>query len=191
MIVGHIGVAFAARSRWRGIPLLWWLFATMAPDILRLGLSWRGFGFWDSNYYSHVLPWSAALAVAFFLFTLAVWRETIPAFAVGVVVASHIALDFVSGHKPLSLTGPTGLDLQQYQQLEFVVEAALLIVGWWLLRRRDPTRPPARRRVLAALLVFQAVYLANSLIERPYATRCIEYPIRPCWVRRHDQPPPW
>ena len=55
-----------------------------------------------------------------------------------------------------------------------------------------------RRQMLANLgavscfaLPFQAkaAYLTKSLIDRPYATRCIEYPLQPCWIRRHDRPP--
>jgi hypothetical protein len=65
----------------------------------------------------------------------------------------------------------------------------LLVVGWRLLRLADPRSILARRSMLTVLLVLEAGYLTKSLLDRPYATRCIEYPLRPCWIRRRDQPP--
>src|SRR3954470_5381075 len=38
MIVGHLGLAYAARARWRQIPFAWLIVATMAPDLARLAL---------------------------------------------------------------------------------------------------------------------------------------------------------
>jgi hypothetical protein len=70
-----------------------------------------------------------------------------------------------------------------------VIEAAILVAGWRLLRRAERRSLLARRSVLAALLLGEAVYLQQTFRARPYATRCIEYPLQPCWIRRHDRPP--
>jgi hypothetical protein len=189
MIVGHLGLAYAARARWRQIPFAWLIVATMAPDLARLALDAMGISRWFRNEYSHLLPWSLLLAVGLAALAFLFRRDVAAALVVGVLVLSHIALDMVSGRKPLWLGGPVGLDVQRYQQLELVIEAVLLFVGWRLLRRREPTLLATRRIVLALLLVSETTYLAKALHDRPYATRCIEYPLQPCWIRRGDRPP--
>jgi hypothetical protein len=189
MIIGHVSVAYAARSRWPRLPLTGLLVATMAPDLLRLALEAAGVNPWSRNEFSHLLPWSAFLAVGCALVTFVWRRDATGALVIGAVVLSHIALDMVSGNKPLWEDGPLGANLQRYQQLELVVEGALMVAGWWLLRRREPRARATRGLVLASLLLLEAMYLGKSLLDRPYATRCLEYPIQPCWRRRHDRPP--
>ena len=190
MLIGHLGPACAARARWTDIPATWLVGATMAPDLARLALSLSPTASRsDLNEYTHLLPWSALLAAGIAFLAWLGRRDRHTALVVAAIVLSHIALDMVSGRKPLWSGGPMGLDVQRYQQLEFVIEAALLVVGWRLLRRVERRGFLARRAVLAALLLIEAAYLTKSLIDRPYATRCIEYPLRPCWIRRHDRPP--
>lgn len=189
MIIGHVGVAYAASARWPRIPFVLLLAATMLPDLLRLALMPLGLGFQRLNLYSHALPWSIGLAVGAGAVVWAVWRDRVSALVIGSVVLSHVVLDLISGRKPLWMGGPAGLDLQRFQQLEFAIEGLLLFLGWRMLRRRAPQLAITRRVVLAALLAGHAVYLATTLMERPYATRCIEYPLQPCWKRRHDRPP--
>jgi hypothetical protein len=188
MIIGHIGVAFAARSRWPRTSLAWLLVATMAPDLLRAALGVGGMSMAYSTRYSHVLPWSALLAAALGVAALAATRRGVVALLTTGVVLSHIALDAVSGHKALWDGGPAGLDVQHYQQLELVIEGALAWWGWWLLRKSAAPTWMARRSVLGFLLAFETVYLAVSLWQRPYATRCIEYPVRPCEAVRGLRP---
>ena len=190
MIIGHLGVAFAARARWSRTSLVLSVVATMAPDLLRLILRLGGLGLNDANTYSHALPWSGILALVLAAATTAVTRDRTVAAVVGGLVLSHVALDMVSGQKPLWAGGPTGLNVQFYPQLELVIEAGLAWWGWLLLRRRWGRGWVVRRATLAFLLAFEAAYQAVSLSQRPYATRCIEYPVRPCWIRRHDRPPP-
>jgi hypothetical protein len=189
MLIGHLGAAYAAGARWRTIPVVWLLAATMGPDLARVVLAATGVDRWDLNLYSHLLPWSLLLVAAAALVAWMARRDATSAIVVGALVLSHIALDMLSGRKPLWVGGPMGLDVQRYQQLEFVIEAALLVIGWRLLRRAAPRALLARRSMLAALLIVEAAYLTRSLLQRPYATRCIEYPLQPCWIRRHDRPP--
>jgi hypothetical protein len=190
MLIGHLGPACAARARWRGIPTTWLVVATMAPDLARLMLAATPTASrLDLNRYTHYLPWSLLLAAALGLLAWLVRRDGRTALVVGMLVLSHVALDMISGRKPLWYGGPWGLEIQRYQQVELLIEAALLVAGWRLLRRVEPRTLLARRSVLAALLVIEAAYLTQSFLDRPYATRCVEYPARPCWIRRHDAPP--
>jgi hypothetical protein len=191
MLIGHLGPACAARARWADIPIGWLVAATMAPDLARLALSASSNAArLDLNQYTHYLPWSLLLAAVVALIAWMVRRDRRMALVVGALVLSHIALDLISGRKPLWWGGPMGLDVQRYQQLEFVVEAVLLVVGWRLLHRAERRSLFARHSVLTALLLVEALYLRETFLARPYATRCIEYPVRPCWIRRHDRPPP-
>ena len=178
------------RQRERARIMAWLLGATMAPDLARLALSASSNASrLDLNQYTHYLPWSLLLAAVVALVAWRVRRDRRMALVVAVLVLSHVALDMISGRKPLWWGGPMGLDLQRYQQLEFVIEAVLLVAGWRMLRLADRRSLLARRSVLAALLVIEGAYLTKSLLDRPYATRCFEYPVQPCWIRRHDRPP--
>jgi hypothetical protein len=184
MIIGHLGVAFAARARWPRLSMAWLVIATMAPDLLRFALSQAGESMGVATRYSHLLPWSALFALALGAAALVASRNPLAALVTVAVVLSHIALDAVSGQKALWNGGPAGLNAQHYQQLEFLIEASLAWYGWRLLRRSIAPTWFARRAVLVTLLACEGAYLAWSLNQRPYATRCFEYPVRPCWVRR-------
>jgi hypothetical protein len=183
MIIGHLGVAFAAKRRWQRAPLGWLLGATLAPDILRLILAGAGYLWWPSNTYSHALPWSAITAVALGSMAWIVLRDGTVAILVAALVASHIALDMVSGWKPLWIGGPSGLNLQSVEQFEFALEALLAWAGWRLLRGAKRPGWLATRTALLLMLAIQVAYLTRTYSARPKATRCLTYPIAPCWRR--------
>lgn len=189
MIIGHLGAAFAARAKWPRVSIYWLIIATMAPDLLRAGLAASGMSTGFTTRYSHLLPWSALLALALALVALALFRSTTAAVVTAAVVLSHIALDAISGQKALWSGSPPGLNVQRYQQLEFVIEAALCWWGWRLLRHSPAPTWLSRRSVLAALLIFEAAFQAWSLNQRPYATRCWVWPLESCWEWRGERPP--
>jgi hypothetical protein len=190
MIIGHVGVAFWARGRRQPVALGWLLGATFAPDLLRWALEAAGYPWPIASRYSHLLPWCLVLAGALGGLAGLLYRDRRAAAVVAGVILSHVALDLISGFKEAWLGGPDGLGLERYQQLEFAIEAVILWLGWRAMRRAGPASWAASRSVFASLLVVQAVYLTRTFTERPYATRCIEYPLRPCWIRRRDPPPP-
>lgn len=189
MIIGHLGVAFAARSRWPRIPVSWLIVATLAPDLLRPALAASGMSMGFTNRYSHLLPWSALLALALGLVAYAMFRNSVAGVVTAAVVLSHIALDAISGQKALWDGSPSGLNVQHYPQLELVIEAAICWWGWRLLRRSPAPTWLSRRTVLAALLVFETAFQAWSLNQRPYATRCWVWPLKSCWEWRGEKPP--
>lgn len=189
MIVGHLGVAFAARARWPRLSIYWLIMATLAPDLFRAALAASGMSMWGTTRYSHVLPYGALLAVSLGVVALVFFRTKQAALVTVAVVLSHILLDAISGQKALWDGGPVGLNAQRYQQLEFVIEAAICWWGWRLLRRSPSPTWFARRIVLAALLLFEAAFQAWSLGQRPYATRCWVWPLVSCWDWRHEKPP--
>ena len=180
MIIGHIGVAFAASRRWPTIPLSALLLGTFAPDILREGFAIAGLGWRQTNLYSHGLPWSAILTVAAGFFAWRTLRSRTTGLVVAALVISHVALDLISGHKPLWVGGPVGLDVESLEQLGFVIESTLLVGGWLMIRQMQPRRRSAHGAVAVMLISFEAVYLLGTLSQRPYATRCLASPIGPC-----------
>ena len=189
MIIGHLGVAFAARAKWPRVSVYWLIVATMAPDLFRAAFLVGGTSRWEATRYSHLLPWSALLALALGLVALLVTRSRQAGLVTVIVVLSHIVLDAVSGQKAVWDGSPPGLNLQRYNQLEFVIEAALVWWGWRLLRRSPAPTWLARRSVLTALLVFEASFQAWSLEQRPYATRCWVWPLQSCWTWRGEREP--
>ena len=189
MIIGHLGVAFGARARWPRLSVWWLLVATMAPDLVRAALLAGGVSRWQANQYSHALPWSGLLALALGLLALAATRNPHAAVVTVIVVCSHIVLDALSGQKAIWDGSPPGLNLQRYNQLELVIEAAITWWGWRVLRRSPSPTWLARRSVLAALLLFEAGFQAWSLEQRPYATRCWVWPLESCWTWRGENPP--
>lgn len=189
MIIGHLGAAFAARARWLRVPLAWLIGASLAPDVFRLALELGGVAWPASNQYSHLLPWSAVFAAALGAAAAAARRDLTAGLVVTMMVASHIALDALSGRKPLWVGGPLGLGLQDYQQLEFLLEGGLAAWGWWLVRRSRSAVRAGSVAALCVMLVGQAVYLRYTFEARPYQKRCFEYPLRPCYIRRRELPP--
>lgn len=189
MIIGHLGVAFAARSRWPRISIYWLIFATLAPDILRAILAATGMSMGFTTRYSHLLPWSALLALALGVVAFALFRNSTAAAVSAAVVLSHILLDAISGQKALWDGSPAGLDAQRFMQLELVIEAAICWWGWRLLRRSASPTWLARRSLLVALLLFEGVFQAWRLNQRPYATRCWVWPLESCWEWRGERPP--
>lgn len=180
MIIGHIGVALAAKRRWQRVALGALLVATFAPDLLRLAFAAAGIEWQRANFWSHALPWSALLAIAAALAAWNALHDRTAALLVAVVVLSHIALDYVSGHKPLWRNGPLGLDYGSFEQLELVIEASLLLAGWYLLKRAGGPRWATHWAVPVVLVIVQAVNLAGSISQRPYRSRCLAYPIAEC-----------
>jgi hypothetical protein len=196
MIIGHVGVAFAAKWRWRRIPLGALLVATFAPDILRSLLSAFLLPNKQTNLYSHGLPWSALLAIAAGALAWAALRDRTAFVVVFGVVLSHVALDMISGNKPLWSNGPEGIDLGHVEQVEFIVEAALLMIGWRLMRRIDVPVWMKQLWLPTILIAIQAVVLLGSISQRPYATRCLASPLAACtddtWITtRWETTPFW
>lgn len=161
----------------------WLLGATLAPDIWRLALAGSGYAWWPSNTLSHALPWSAFVAVVLGSVAWLVLRDATVAILVTLLVASHIALDMVSGWKPLWIGGPSGINVQSSEQAEFLLEAALAWLGWRALRGAKRPGWWATRTALLLMLVVQLAYLKRTYDARPKENRCLTFPISPCWRR--------
>jgi hypothetical protein len=153
VITGHLGVAAALRSRWRGVPLLWLLAASVAPDVLDVGMAIAGICN-PYGLYSHTVPavvlLAATLGGAAFLVTDS--RET--ALVTAAVILLHLPPDLVTGHKIFWPGGDFhGLALHWHPRLDFLVEVPVALGGWWLLRRTPGAPRWATSWLAAAALV--------------------------------------
>lgn len=196
MIIGHIGLAFAAKRRWPRVPLGALLVASFAPDLLRVALASTGLPLKTTNLYSHALPWCALLAVAATALAWRTLRDRGAGLLIGAIVMSHIVLDGFSGRKPLWRDGPVGLDAGSFEVLELFIEAALLIAGWQLLRGTRAPRWATNRALPLVLIAVQVASALGSISQRPYNTRCLAYPMRACTeasalTRRWETTPFW
>ncbi|MDB4916552.1 MAG: hypothetical protein JWM95_4196 [Gemmatimonadetes bacterium] len=183
MIIGHVGVAFATTRFARRTGIFWALFASLAPDIWRQALEDVKYGPWHANLYSHAYPWVVVLGIVLASTAWIVTREAALAIILALLVASHVALDMISGWKPLWIGGPSGLDLQHMEQAEFVLEACLAWLGWRLLPRTRVPRWLTNKATLFALIVVQGTYAISYYRARPSEIRCIMYPFAPCWTK--------
>jgi hypothetical protein len=196
MIIGHVGVAFAAKARWQRIPLTALLVATFATDILREVLGALRLPPWQTTLYSHALPWSAILAVVAGALAWAALRDRSAFFVVFGVVLSHVALDLISGSKPLWNNGPQGIHLGMVEPLELMIEVAIMLAGWYQLRRVTTSRWLKQWPVPALLVLLQVGSVVGSISQRPYATRCLVAPLSTCtgdsWLtKRWETTPFW
>jgi hypothetical protein len=173
VIVGHLGVAAAAKSAWRRTSLPWLLVACGAPDLVDVGYAIAGvcnpYGL-----YSHTVPAAALIAAvvggAAFLATDS--RST--GLVSALLVLLHLPPDLITGHKIFWPGGPMmGLDVYSRPLLDFAVEAPILLVGWWLLRRSRSAPPWATSVLVLSLLLAGQAMLDVAVREGVKPTACL------------------
>lgn len=181
MIIGHIGVAFAARRRWPAISMGALLLATFAPDLLRVILERVPAQPRDGNFYAHALPWSVLLALAVGAASWTWRRSRETAAVMASLVMLHVVFDMVSGRKPLWGGGPMGLDVQRLAPAGLLLESVIALAGWLYLRRGlDRARWYAAPWVPAVMILLAAMNFAGGISQRGWVARCIAHPIVAC-----------
>jgi hypothetical protein len=196
MIIGHVGVAFAAKARWPRIPLGALLVATFATDILRELLGALSFPPSQATVYSHALPWSVLLAACAGALAWIALRDRTAFLVVFGVVLSHVLLDLISGNKPLWSGGPRGIHLAMVEPIELFIETAIMLAGWYRLRRNASQSWLRHWAVPALLFIVQVGSVVGAISQRPYATRCLVSPMGTCsggslLTRRWETTPFW
>ena len=168
MIMGHLGVALAARGYWRRAPLFWLLAASLAPDAWDSVLAVAGvcnpFGL-----YSHTGPAVALLAAIAGGFVFLLMGGGSAGRSAGLVAVAmvlvHSPLDYLTGNKLFWPGGEMhGLRLYERPVIDFALETSLLLGGWFTLRR-DP-RAPALATSWIALVLAIALQGAADLSPR-------------------------
>lgn len=184
MIVGHLGLALGARAVDPDAPLAWLVAATMAPDLLDVGLSAAGFCN-TGGVYTHSL--TAIAATAAVLGAAAAWqtRSGRTALVIAALVVSHLLADYLVGLKALWRGGPiVGLDLYRWPWADFLVEGATIAGGWWAARRWGnlPRWLGSRVAVVVLLAAQLAADMAPKGPESKDATACAK-----AWVFQRER----
>jgi hypothetical protein len=156
VIVGHVGIAAAAKSAWRRTSFPWLLVGCAAPDLVDVGFAiarvCNPYGL-----YSHTVPAAALLAAVIGGTAFLTTDSRATGLATALMVLLHLPPDLITGHKIFWPGGPMmGLYLYKHPLLDFLVEAPILIIGWWLLRRsRSAPRWATSALALGVLLAGQ------------------------------------
>jgi len=210
MFVGHLAVAFGAKSwspelplRWLvaasfGLDLLWPVFLLLGMEQVRIDPGNTAFTplAFDSYPWSHslgmVVIWGA-IAAAF----VAHRRKAIHGITVGLVLVSHWLLDFVS-HRPdmpLWPNGPkVGLGLWNSVPATLLVEGTLFAVTIALYVRHFPSKDRVGRWSFVALIAFTGlIWLSGPWSPPPPNSSAIGvvglamwiFPVWASWIERH------
>lgn len=161
MYAGHLGFALGAYSFRKTIPLWLLLIAAQLPDWLDAGACVINVDRGPLGVYTHGVVVVSACAVGLGSAYFVAIGDMLGAFIVGVTVASHYGLDYLTGVKPTWLGGPViGLGLYDRPIVDVAMEGATILVGWLLYRRSVPLERRNDRMVymvLGSLLAFQVV----------------------------------
>ena len=174
MIVGHLGLAYAASAKTGNAPFVLFVLASVAPDGVDVVLSLLEV---CSPYgrYSHSLPVLVALAL---LVGAAGWlltRNRVFGLIAMALVLSHLPLDWVTGRKALLLNGPlVGADIYRWPVTDFLTEIPLLLAGWWVARQAQIT--PRWAVTVGAVLILTFIQgIGNSMqyfnLEKPKSSQ--------------------
>jgi len=174
VIVGHLGLAFAASAKVKHAPFALFVAAAVLPDVL------------DAIYallqvcspygvYSHSLPVLLPLALLAGGLTWIVTRNRTFSVIAVMLVLSHLPLDWVTGRKTLGLQGPlVGIDLYRRPVLDFVTEVPLLLTGWSVARRASwVPRWATTITIVLALVLAQGTFnvLGHLHVKNPVSSQ--------------------
>lgn len=160
MYMGHYAIALGARRWLRPLPMAWLLFAAIEPDLHdAVGNAIPALSIGPDT---HTLPGVVGAATVMALITAIIFRRFSLAVGAGLLVLSHVAVDYLTSRLPLWRGGPKlGLHLYAHPWADFLLEAVTIVVGLRLYAISTDLRRPARYGVLAMgmlMLAMQAVW---------------------------------
>jgi hypothetical protein len=160
MYMGHFAIALGARRRLQPLPMAWLLFASIEPDLHDvLGNLVPVLGIGPDT---HSIPGVCAAAIAVAAITALIFRRAGLALGAGLLVLSHVAVDYLTSRLPLWRHGPViGLHLYATPWADFLLEASTIAIGVALYARSPDLRRPARAGVVSIavlMMVFQVVW---------------------------------
>jgi len=104
MYMGHFAIALGARRRLQPLPMAWLLFASIEPDLHDvLGNLVPVLGIGPDT---HSIPGVCAAAIAVAAITALIFRRAGLALGAGLLVLSHVAVDYLTSRLPLWRHGP-------------------------------------------------------------------------------------
>lgn len=188
MVLGHFGVAFAAKRVAPRVSLGWLLGASVAldllwPILLILGAEHVRIAPGDTlvtplDFYDYPITHSLLAVVAWSLLVggvyFAVSRQRVGALAVGLLVASHWFLDAIVHRPDLPLYPGSeeliGLGLWNSYAATILVEAVLFFGGLIVYTRTTTPADRAGRYALWSFVIFFVLVYAGNLVGPPPPT---------------------
>lgn len=156
MLVGHLGIAMGARTVDRDVPILVYLVAAVAPDLL-------------VSRVFHAVVFAPVLAAVAAVVVRRVWRSDRAAWAAALLVLSHYAVDVVTLRLALWPNGrQRGLVVYDRPAVDFALEGLAIVVGWVLWTRGG--RRADRTVALATLALLLAMQAAFSVVAADRVT---------------------
>jgi hypothetical protein len=160
MYMGHYAIALGARHWLRPLPMAWLLFASIEPDLHDVvGSLVPALGIGPDT---HTVPGVLCAAIVIALITALIFRRASLALGAGLLVLSHVAVDYLTSWLPLWRHGPRiGLHLYATPWADFLLEAGTIVLGLVLYARSGDLRRPARGSLTAMgvlMLALQAVW---------------------------------
>ena len=159
MYMGHFAIALGARCWLRPLPLAWLLFASVEPDLHDvLGSLVPVLGIGDAT---HSFPGILYAAIGVALLTALLFRRIGLALGAGLLVLSHVAVDYLTSWLPLWHGGPhAGLRLYSVPLADFALETATIGIGLALYARSlDPPRS-----IRVGLMAMAAVMIGLQVV---------------------------
>ncbi|MGH7664058.1 MAG: hypothetical protein ACRENI_07175 [Gemmatimonadaceae bacterium] len=165
--MGHLGIALGACGLQRTLPLWCAVTAAIAPDLIKISLSLGGVG--QSAYIWSHSPGGISLTA---LAGAGLWwwrrRRRGEAFAIAVLVLSHLAADCVTNLQPYDAGGISfGLRLYGRAWIDFALESTIVVAGWAAYASSLPRHERWRLPVLVmpiVLVLFQLVFTRVMLL---------------------------
>ncbi|GAB2565464.1 hypothetical protein ISP15_13850 [Dyella jejuensis] len=160
MYMGHYAIAVGARRWMRPLPMAWLLFASIEPDLydvvghvvpaLSIGPD------------THTIPGVLGAAVIVTALGAILFRRLMLAIGTGLLVLSHVGVDYLTSRLPLWRHGPVlGLHLYATPWADFLLEAVTIVAGIALYANCPDLRRPARGGLIAMgllMLGMQAIW---------------------------------
>lgn len=160
MYMGHYAIALGARRWMRPVPMAWLLFASIEPDMHDvIGNIFPALSIGPDT---HTVPGVIGAAMVMALLAAVLFRQISLAIGTGLLVLSHVGVDYLTSRLPLWRHGPVvGLHLSAVAWADFLLEAVVIVIGVAIYATSPDLRRPARTGLIAMellMLVMQAIW---------------------------------
>jgi hypothetical protein len=160
MYMGHFAIAVGARRWMQPLPMAWLLFASIEPDLHDvLGSAVPALSIGPDT---HTLLGVSGSALTVAVLAALLFRQLALAVGSGLLVLSHVGVDYLTSRLPLWRHGPVvGLHLYALPWADFLLETVVILAGMAIYARSPDLRRPARGGLIAMgalMLLAQAVF---------------------------------
>lgn len=183
MVLGHFGVAAAAKPNAPEVPVWAMMVASQAMDIafipmVMLGLesiTMGGYGQSTINaYYTHSIVGALVIAAIMFAIGKAVWKTERAAWTLGILSASHWVLDLVVHRQDMPILPGNvgnlpllGLGLWNYPWTALTIEIVLGLIGLVIYFRWASRKAQSNARWYLGPVITAIIFVALVVSDLP------------------------